>query len=376
MRVGIAVSASLLAGMLLSTPPLPADASPQENVETWRFFGPLRIRDMTAPSILQLSLMPAHGVHEVRGWALESHLSHANNFALSENVEEFLRAEKERTGRRARLTPEFADRVFEEVDGDLFYFDSAISILSLTAHYFVDERWSVAVTLPIYSYNGGVLDSTIERFHQEFGFSAAGRDLVERRQSLIFQRFGNSTFAGEPRDDAGLADPVFQVRFAQPLGTGWRLVTEGAVKLPLGERDDFFSSGNPDYGTQLSFQWQGHRNAFYVGGSWVWTGEIEFIPDLDPNDFWTLNGAWELRLDRHTNLVLQGDWGSTLFDGVTDARIADTKSQVSAGVRHGRGRFVYSLAVTENISNFNNSPDIGFHLGLSYALGRLRGLQQ
>lgn len=42
------------------------------------------------------------------------------------------------------------------------------------------------------------------------------------------------------------------------------------------------------------------------------------------------------------------------------------KFQLSLGVRHRIQRFLISFAITENLQNINNTPDIGFQLGLAY----------
>jgi hypothetical protein len=42
------------------------------------------------------------------------------------------------------------------------------------------------------------------------------------------------------------------------------------------------------------------------------------------------------------------------------------KYQVSLGFRHRRDHLLISFAVTENLQNVNNTPDIGFQLGFTY----------
>jgi hypothetical protein len=44
-----------------------------------------------------------------------------------------------------------------------------------------------------------------------------------------------------------------------------------------------------------------------------------------------------------------------------------TKYQLSIGFYHRFRRGIFSFAVTENLQNFNNTPDIGFQLGWAHS---------
>jgi hypothetical protein len=44
-----------------------------------------------------------------------------------------------------------------------------------------------------------------------------------------------------------------------------------------------------------------------------------------------------------------------------------TKYQLSLGVYQRFGRGVLSFAITENLSNFNNTPDVGLQLGWAFS---------
>jgi hypothetical protein len=45
---------------------------------------------------------------------------------------------------------------------------------------------------------------------------------------------------------------------------------------------------------------------------------------------------------------------------------------VTIGLRHRSDEFLWSFGVTENVQNFNNTPDIGYQLGLAYLPARRR----
>jgi hypothetical protein len=45
--------------------------------------------------------------------------------------------------------------------------------------------------------------------------------------------------------------------------------------------------------------------------------------------------------------------------------LVGTKYQLSGGIHHRRGAHLISLALTENIGNINNTPDVGLQVGWS-----------
>ena len=76
----------------------------------------------------------------------------------------------------------------------------------------------------------------------------------------------------------------------------------------------------------------------------------------------------EFQWTQHTNLVLQGYVSkSTYTSKMTDLdELSGEKYQITLGLRHMRGNVLYTFGFTENLQNVNNTPDIGFQLGLAY----------
>ena len=72
-----------------------------------------------------------------------------------------------------------------------------------------------------------------------------------------------------------------------------------------------------------------------------------------------------------TNLILQGYASPSVYShSQTDLdSLLNNKYQVTLGVRHRRNACLWSFGFTENLQNVNNTPDIGFQLGLAYIPG-------
>jgi hypothetical protein len=81
----------------------------------------------------------------------------------------------------------------------------------------------------------------------------------------------------------------------------------------------------------------------------------------------TLVAGYERRLTPRTNLILQGYVSRSVYQREqTDlSELRGTKIQLSGGFHHRRGAHLLTFALTENIGNINNTPDIGVQVGWS-----------
>jgi len=326
--------------------------------------GPLRISDMTPYNILRFDMLPYHASSAGAGsWAIEADLSYSNTFVMSDNVKSYL----ETRGRRRPLTQADADAILG-LGQDAYYVDGEFGLLDLTFHYGLTRRSSVYLTLSAYDFTGGFLDGTIEGFHRTFGLDTEGRDLVARnRFQGVLAVEGIQTSFLAPPIDGGLGDPVIGLRHTWRLrGPRWGLVLDGAVKIAWRGERLFLSTGTDDYGLQASLQGKFQRQAVYFGASVVRTDGQVFGVVLRQVVIPTLTVAYEIGVTPHTNAIVQLYASeSTVRDTTIDPLKAD-KFQASLGLRSLRGRLVYGFAVTENVANFANTPDIGVSLTLAW----------
>lgn len=333
-------------------------------VQASELLGPLRLRDLTPFALQRLDFLPASaGANYPKGWALEANVSYTNTFIMSRNVLDYLEAR----GERAPLTAQdFA--AMSRFQDDAFYFDGSISVLNLTLHRRLDDDLALYAILPVHRYHGGSLDATIESFHEEAGFSDFGRDLVAQDRFQGFFKVGSSTtvLPAAPRG-TGIADPVLGLRHSALQVGAWDVVLEGAIKLPIGANDVLFSSGHTDVGVQVSFQRQWANDGIYLSASYVYFGGSDSFGAAVNRHIPSITAAWESRLTRRTSVILQATAARSLFKGDTDPELAASQYQLSIGLRHVRDRIHYTAALTENVVNFNNTPDIGFHLGFGIA---------
>jgi hypothetical protein len=331
------------------------------------YFGLLRTRDITPFGFLRLDMRPTHARIAPEGsWGVETELAYQNTWALSPNVENYLST---LSGRRD-LGPADADAI-RALPGENYLVDLELALLDVTFHYKFSSQWAAYLVLSGSWYGGGFLDSTIESFHDVFGFDDFGRPAVRRDDfNYILDLKGTQATAFELPNDGGMLDPTIGVRYSGiSLGKNWKVIFEAAAKLPLQGQRDLLSTGLTDYGVQMTFQRFADQHAWYIAPSVVY---FAGSPDLAPTDsdfIPTLVLGYERHLGANTHLILQGYVSPSVWSG-DDTDLDDlraTKYQATLGLYHRIGAGLITFGITENLQNLNNTPDIGFQLGLSFS---------
>ncbi len=84
--------------------------------------------------------------------------------------------------------------------------------------------------------------------------------------------------------------------------------------------------------------------------------------------------GYEYSASEKTNIVAQYYVSPSVFTHEdTDLEgLLKTKYQISIGVRHRIDASVWTFAITENLFNFNNTPDIGFQIAWGYSPAFMR----
>ena len=348
----------------------PSPSWPQESTTPatdWRPPAPFRIRDLTLPNALVLGLIPVPPETVGRGsWAVELIYSHSNTFQVSDGVEEYLR----RRDRREPLSPADVVAILSEFGDDVFYIDGEFGLANFSAHYGLTQDLDVFVNIPYFIFTGGFFDGVIEGFHDALGVSQAGRDLVARNQFQILIPYegGNVALLDRP-SSGGFGDPVVGARYAWPVSRkGWRVGLEAAAKIPVAQSGKFLSSGSADYGVQLALGRTWRKNALVINASYVITGDFDGAPGFEPAILPALNLAYLHRLGARSTLVLQSLTAGSIFSDTTDSSLSDLEFQTTIGVKWKLRNGYVGIAVTENLFNYDNTPDIAAHVSFAFIL--------
>jgi hypothetical protein len=362
------LSICALLGFLLA-PPAWAQAPVEDvtlSVAPPVHYGLLRVRDLTPFGFLRLDMRPAHAVSGPPGnWGVELDFGYQNTWALSRNVQSYL---KTLPGRRDLGPSEL--QAIRDLPGEAYLVDLEMGLLDLTFHRKLTNFWGVYATVSAVTYNGGFLDSGIEKFHETFNMNDVGRPAVKRNDTNVILDLKNSQLFQTDLPGGGLLDPTFGVRYTSNLSPApWNLVIEGAVKIPLSGERAFLSTGHYDFGMQVTLQRFMQRHAAYASVAAVHTRGSDVAPAYSTQVVPTAILGYEYKWTEHTNLNAQIYASPSVYKPAdTDLEeLQDPKYQISLGVRYRIGGSVLTFAITENMVNYRNSPDIGFQIGWLYS---------
>jgi len=334
----------------------------------WSHVGLLRARDLSPFGLLRLDMLPAHTADALEDkWTFELQMAYQNTFILSDNTRKYL--EQRNIGRRP-LRPEDAAAILA-LPGDAYYVDGEVGLYDLIVQRRINQYWSAYVTMPYIRYGEGVLDSTVESFHSIFGLGQQGRNLVAKNHFQVVYGIGDTSFTQLDRETkGGFGDPVFGIRYSLPEPRfGWDVVVEFAAKIAVDGERFLLSTGRDDYGTQITLQrrlGKTGRHAVYVSGSAVYYSGGPEMPDEDAQVIPTLIAGYSFGLTPRTSVILQGYVSRSVVQDTTIDQLKDDKYLLSLGLQSRNRNFLWSLALTENVKNFENTPDISAQLGFAY----------
>ncbi|MGE0641579.1 MAG: DUF3187 family protein [Thermoanaerobaculia bacterium] len=332
--------------------------------------GPLRIRDQFLPGLGYLGFDPVSAdILSPGEWQLDFVVTASNSFAHSIEIERALEARPDRSGlgleELRAIQPDHAGH-------GLFYLDGEHTRWAVAARRGIGHGLQVEIVVPVIRIDGGFLDSTIEGFHDTFSLGQAGRLGAPRGRFGAYVRSGDQEVYLDRSPGTALGDIVLGVRYdlrrSRPAPK-LELAIEGLAKLPTGDVDRLTSSGSADFGAQLlgTRYFRGSCLHFSLGAAYLGPHELY---DLDPQTIVSGMLAWEIALGGKTTGLVQATVSQSPFKDLSSAEIRSASTQLTAGVKHAFGRNVLFLGVTENLANFNNSADIGLHIGVTRSIGR------
>ena len=339
-----------------------------ENANSEQLYGLLRVRDLTPFGFLRLDMRPAYAVSiEPGNWALETEIGYQNTWALSPLVEQYL-ISLEPQGRR-ELGPAEVQAI-RDLPGENYLVDTELATLDVTFHYKFSPRVTGYLIASGVAYRGGFLDSTIEGFHDTFGFGTFGRLAAARNDvNLIYDLKSSQSVYLESPTSGGVTDPTLGVRFIGiAMPKNWQLALEAAVKIPIDGERLLLSTGRTDYGVQASLQHLGEHHGWYVSASAVYYAGADDPVPQDSRVIPTLVVGYELALTDNFNINLQGYASPSVYthDQTDLKELLEDKYQLSLGLRYRASHVLITFGITENLQNVNNTPDIGAQLGFAY----------
>lgn len=361
--------AGLVAMLLLPVQPAGGQEVNRYLVDT----GPLRIRDQFLLGMGFLAFDPVSA--DVLGpgeWQVDLILTVANDFAHSQGVERELEGRSE----RAPLTlAQLRDIEARKESEGIFLVDGEHRRTAVAVRRGLGKGVQIELLVPVIGLQGGVLDSTVERFHDLFSFEQAGRLGAPKDSFVVYARSRDTELFVDKDPGAALGDIVVGAKFDLRPGADSRrspLALEALVKLPTGDEESFTSSGSADVGAQLLATKYFTRSCIHGSAGVLYLGDSESL-DLGAQTVVSGMLAFERAVGTRTSVVAQATLSQSPFGDLDLEKLDQVTTQVTLGLKRVLGRRVLFVGLTENVANFGNSPDIGVHVGLTTTFGKRRG---
>ncbi len=257
-----------------------------------------------------------------------------------------------------------------DYDPERYIVDAEAVRFATRIAYGASERLELGLELPFSYRSGGVLDSTIERFHRTFGLSNGERETQPRNQYRVWVKGTDGQPDFELRDGQagwGAEDLIASARFClvRECGSRHSLTATMLIKLPGVRPPTLYSTGGLDTGVSLSAAWGIGRSTLYGMAAVMRYGKSSDLPlALNKWQYSAFTGC-EYSLSPLTSLVVQLLGTSPTADGFGDFGRWSLEAAFGFKRRLWQTWF-FEFGVLENLLFFDNSPDVGLHLGLTW----------
>ncbi len=257
-----------------------------------------------------------------------------------------------------------------DYDPERYIIDAEAVRFATRIAYGASHRLELGLELPFSHRGGGVLDATIERFHRAFSLSNGQRETQPRNQYRVWIKGSNGRPDFELRDENagwGAEDLIASARFCL-LGeckASASLVATAMVKLPSVRTPTLYTTGGLDVGGSLSAAKGIGRTTFYGMAAAMRYGETSEIPLALNRWQYSAFAGVEYSLSPRTSLLLQLLGTSPTADGFGDFGRWSLEAALGFKRRLWQRWFV-EFGIIENLLIYDNSPDVGVHLGLTW----------
>ncbi len=329
--------------------------------------GPLRVRDQFLLGMGFLAFDPGPATVLPKGkWQVDAILTVTNSWANSQAVEDLLDGREQ----RLPLTEQQLDALDATVDNGIFHLDGEVYRTALAIRQGIGHRFQLELTIPVLNFRGGSLDSLIEGTHDFLSLEQAGRLGSGKDDFLLFVTGPNTHLFADQAFGTSLGDIVLGAKYGlieESPHHPWTVSVEGLLKLPTGDEDKLASSGSVDLGVQVQATRYFQKSCLHGSLGILSLGDAEKLAISSQT---LLSGmlAYERLFTQKSTVLLQLTVSQTPFDDLELPLLSKNSIQATLGYKRAlSAKTVLLFGFTENIQNFNNTADIGFHLGWTAA---------
>jgi thiol-disulfide isomerase/thioredoxin len=303
-------------------------------------YGPLRMESQSPFQVLRLGLVPRTPSTLARG-QMEVRAAETWSNTFSNSPDEY-----------------FLD--FETLDSSISLAYGLTNELQIEAEFQNRSRF------------GGVMDGFIQGFHDLFGIDQNGRQDHPKGdfQFQLNPGAGRPSVALDSSDEGTFSqNMLLTLQHNVTCGGRHRPAFSYAVtsRFELNDSGDFNGGRSVDLGVSVSASRRFRSWYVYQTFGFSWFGENEFrgIP-LQNHQFSSLT-AFEWRYRPNMSFLFQYLYSGGVVDDF--GPFSEPSHELNLGWKGEIAKgFVLEAGLIENIITFDNSPDLGFHLGLAWRI--------
>lgn len=246
--------------------------------------------------------------------------------------------------------------------------DMEIGAVTAEGEIRIGERMSLAVSIPLISYNSGFLDGVLEDYHDLGNFPEYGRSLRPKNEfACVVKKDGKTWFEA---DQHGLhpADTRLDLTYALPAGERFRSALMASLKIPTGDEDGGFGSGKYDAGLTLLTRFSFKRMAIYLNPGVIFPEDPKTQgADIRYRTMATLFAGIEYVHSPAWSFMAQVNTFTSPLENTGIDTLDDPSVELALGFVKRWGLTRASFSFCEDLSG--PAPDFSVHVGVETGFG-------
>ena len=247
-----------------------------------------------------------------------------------------------------------------------FMIDAEIIQITTEINYGLTNCCQIGLEVPVIWRTNGILDGFIEDFHDAFHIGQHHRTDSPRNRLLIeFLNPDDKTYWVVTDKDIGFNDITGRLKYQLTDGDDVfpAVALTGMVKFPTTTSREYSVTSGLDAGFSLSLAKGWDRFYLYTNLGEFFFGQDQLGPLELRNKQGSLLLAGEYRLGAKTSLLLQYLANTAAAKDFAD--FGKSTHEITLGLKHQiTSNTLWEFGLLENMINYDNSPDLGFHFGI------------
>lgn len=251
---------------------------------------------------------------------------------------------------------------------DVFIIDGEWILVSAKCIIPANDAVQFGVIFPFSIRTGGFLDYPIEDFHKLIGLENDEREKFPRNNVLVKISGESGRKYSTTSGRIGVCDIPLFISWLLTHGSerSPAVVFQTGATIPIGDKTELEGMGNPIIGCSLlASKRVGHTPGFVYSSASISYCSTEQISGIEIREFEaTAMLGFEYRAGKNTSLMAQYVYSSPVAKDFYE--FSDPAHEINVGFKKRLSDgVVLEASITENLFMFNNSTDVGFHIGLS-----------